>query len=117
MSGKLRKLLLAFKFWYIAKHGLCRERKVQAVPLISVQLWFTESLDSNFLKRDNDKTDEHVEQDQCHDAHEEKEVDECIGRGVWAGPLWVIGVLKDLRIVSIVHHSVEKHVKREIGEY
>lgn len=38
MSGELRKLLLAFKFWYIAKHGLRRERKVQAVPLISVQL-------------------------------------------------------------------------------
>lgn len=98
----------------MAKRRLSCECKVQAVPLVSVQLCFTESFDSNFLERDNDKADEHVEQDQCHDAHEEKEVNECVGGGIRAGTLWVIGVLKDLRIISIIHHSVKK---REMGEH
>ena len=72
--------------------------------LIPVQFGLAEGLDADLLKGDNDESDEHVEEDECHDAHVEEEEDGGVGRGFGSRANWLIAALEQPRVVSIVHH-------------
>ena len=62
--------------------------------LISVKFGLAECLDADLLEGDDDKTDEHVEEDEGHDAHVEKEEDEGVGGGIRFRAHWVVVVLE-----------------------